>query len=287
MARTDSWFRFYNTTLDNPKAQRLSGDLFKGWINLLCLASKRDGVLPSVSDIAFSLRMDETEIETLLETLHARGLLDLEGDDYTPHDWDELQFKSDKSTDRVAKYRERQKKKTVSGNVTGNVSVTAQEQSRTEQIRTEQKDPPKAPKGASYPYDFESFWTLYPNKVGKDAAFNAWKKRKKSGDLPSQEVLVEAIGQYINAKPADRAYCNPSTWLNQGRWQDALSPTASPAVTTNPTKALTDDEWRSALRRFQSDEKWPAVGYGPRPGYGGCQVPPSILQEFQPMRKSA
>jgi hypothetical protein len=139
---------------------------------------------------------------------------------------------------------------------------------------------PIVPKGTSYPHDFESFWTLYPNKVGKDAAFSAWKKRKKSGDLPSQEVLVEAIGQYINAKPADRAYCNPSTWLNQGRWLDALSPTAAPAVTTNPTKALTDDEWRSALRRFRADSKWPGVGYGPQPGYGGCVVPTKILAEF-------
>lgn len=149
-----------------------------------------------------------------------------------------------------------------------------------EQSREEKKETPIVPKGTSYPHDFESFWTLYPNKVGKDAAFSAWKKRKKSGDLPSQEVLVEAIGQYINAKPADRAYCNPSTWLNQGRWLDALSPTAAPAVTTNPTKALTDDEWRSALRRFRADHKWPGVGYGPQPGYGGCVVPTKILAEF-------
>jgi len=277
MARPDSWFRMYNTTLDNPKAQRLSGDLFKGWINLLCLASKSGGVLPSVSDIAFALRMDETAVETLLETLHARELLDLEGDDYTPHDWDDLQFKSDKSTDRVAKYRERHKKQTVTGNVSCNVSETAQEKSRTDHSR---EDTPIVPKGTSRPKDFDSFWTLYPEKVGKDAALKAWNKRKKAGDLPSLEVLVEAIGRYIDAKPADRAYCNPSTWLNQGRWQDVPSSTAAPAVTTNPTKALTDDDWRSAIRRFKADNKWPGVGYGPQPGYGGCVVPTQILAEF-------
>lgn len=56
--------------------------------------------------------------------------------------------------------------------------------------------------------------------------------------------------------------------------------TAAPAVTTTPTKALTDDDWRSAIRRFQADHKWPGVGYGPQPGYGGCVVPPKILAEF-------
>ena len=47
------WFRFYDEALDDPKVQRLAPHLFKTWINLLCLASKEDGTMPSNDDIAF------------------------------------------------------------------------------------------------------------------------------------------------------------------------------------------------------------------------------------------
>lgn len=39
----------------------------------------------------------------------------------------------------------------------------------------------------------------------------------------------------------------------------------------------TDTEWENALARFTKDETWPAVGYGPQPGYGGCLVPHKLL----------
>lgn len=137
---------------------------------------------------------------------------------------------------------------------------------------------PIVPKGTVYPQDFESFWTLYPHKVGKDAALNAWKKRQKLGDLPSLPLLTEAIGRYIDTKPIERDYCNPSTWINQGRWLDQFATTAPTPTVTLPSK--TEEEWRSALRRFKRDEYWPLSGYGPQPGYGGCIVPTSLLAEF-------
>ena len=34
------WFRFYHDAIDDPKVQRLPGDVFKFWVNLLCLASR-------------------------------------------------------------------------------------------------------------------------------------------------------------------------------------------------------------------------------------------------------
>ena len=40
------WFRLYNDVINDPKVQRLDGETFKAWINILCLASKGGGVLP-------------------------------------------------------------------------------------------------------------------------------------------------------------------------------------------------------------------------------------------------
>jgi hypothetical protein len=109
------WFRFYDEVLDDPKVQKLSGDDFKAWVNILCLASRNDGKLPSQDDIAFSLRCNVSCVSTLIERLLNRGLIDKcnggpNGYHYAPHGWSKRQYKSDTSTDRVKRFRERTKR---------------------------------------------------------------------------------------------------------------------------------------------------------------------------------
>jgi hypothetical protein len=113
MAR-GGWFRMYEEALDDPKVQRLSGDDFKAWINLLCLASRNGGRLPPSADVAFALRMDAHGAATLLSRLADGGLLDTRqggahGSHHAPHGWEERQYKSDTSTDRVKRFRQRSK----------------------------------------------------------------------------------------------------------------------------------------------------------------------------------
>ncbi len=72
--------------------------------------------------------------------------------------------------------------------------------------------------------DFLSFWKSYPKRVGKDAAWRAWKKRIR--DMPTIGEILKSIemqkmseqwtkdgGQYIP---------NPATWINRGSWADEL-----------------------------------------------------------------
>lgn len=117
------WFRFYNEALDNPKVQKLDGSTFKLWVNLLCVASRNDGKLPSNPDLAFALRIDEIALESLLDRLLIGGLIEVRkggpnGSYIAPHDWEERQYKSDTSTPRVKRYRKR------SRNVTETASDT-------------------------------------------------------------------------------------------------------------------------------------------------------------------
>lgn len=136
---------------------------------------------------------------------------------------------------------------------------------------------PIVPKGTGYDAEFENgFWTFYPHKVGKDAAYAAWKKLRKEGRLPHIDVLAGAIEKYREAKPADRAYCNPSTWLNQGRWQDVH---ASTSFLGRPEPTVSDDTWRERMKRLMEEGRWPPVN-GPRPGTGGCLVPMRLVAEF-------
>lgn len=63
---------------------------------------------------------------------------------------------------------------------------------------------------------FDQFWSLYPNKIGKKAARKKFDIALKSVDF---ETLMGALRAYVN-KTDDRPWCNPETWLNQGRWDD-------------------------------------------------------------------
>lgn len=108
------WFRMYDEILDDPKVQKLDADDFRAWVNLLCIASKNGGVLPSVDDIAFALRRSLDDALTLLGRLLSATLIDkrsggADGFHYVPHGWDKRQYKSDASTERVKRFRERSK----------------------------------------------------------------------------------------------------------------------------------------------------------------------------------
>ena len=106
------WFRFHDEALNDPKVQRLDGEAFKAWVNLLCLASRHGGKLPPLVDIAFALRIDNNAARTVVERLLSGGLIDkasggADGYTYAPHGWTERQYKSDTSTERVKRFRKR------------------------------------------------------------------------------------------------------------------------------------------------------------------------------------
>ena len=104
--RNGRWFRLYDNTLDDLKVQRLSPENFQAWINLLCLTSKHDGKLPPIEEIAFRLRKSPNRMAKILGELQILELLDQTEDGLLrPHNWDERQYKSDTSAERMRKLR--------------------------------------------------------------------------------------------------------------------------------------------------------------------------------------
>ena len=75
-------------------------------------------------------------------------------------------------------------------------------------------------KNKNYTSDFESFWAAYPRKVGKGAAFKVWEKNHR----PSLDKILEAIERQKQTEQwQDEKYIpHPTTWLNQGRWDDEI-----------------------------------------------------------------
>jgi hypothetical protein len=74
--------------------------------------------------------------------------------------------------------------------------------------------------------NFETFWAAYPRKVGKAAAAKAWRRIKPGKEL--QAKILAAISSAMASadwrRDGGRYVPNPSTWLNQGRWDDVLKP---------------------------------------------------------------
>lgn len=106
------WFRFYDAVLDDPKVQRLSDPLFRTWVNLMCLASRGGGQFSdNLDEIGFALRVSPAQASKLIEGLTKAGLLEHIDERFEPHNWNERQFKSDVSTERVKRFRQRSTKR--------------------------------------------------------------------------------------------------------------------------------------------------------------------------------
>jgi len=106
------------------------------------------------------------------------------------------------------------------------------------------------------PSDFDLFWQEYPRKVGKQDCIKIWRHPKKRKLRPPIEDIIDALTvQKISddwTKEEGRYIPNPSTWLNQGRWDDELRmPSETKAKDLQPkTYAQAQDAERRLAARW-------------------------------------
>ncbi len=83
-----------------------------------------------------------------------------------------------------------------------------------------------------FPEDFENFWKIYPRKVGKLAALKSWEKISPNLELQNKmKETVELQKKTDQWKKENGQYIpHPSTWLNQGRWDDDVGQNKSTRV---------------------------------------------------------
>lgn len=155
------WFRFYTSVLDNPKTQMLAPDLFKNWVNVLCIAAQHDGELPAIGVTAFMLgRITEPKAAEILSKLAAAGLLDRTEKSFRPHNWDSRQYKHDKTDNTNAERQQRHRNNKRNGvnngsdnaNSNGVTTVTAKRPDSTE-IQNTESDSEANASGADAPPD--------------------------------------------------------------------------------------------------------------------------------------
>ncbi len=116
----------------------------------------------------------------------------------------------------------------------------------------EDKSPSETRPKIDFQAGFEDrFWPLYPNKVGRRKALESWiAARRRGADV---EAIIEGLRRYLSCKPPDRPWLNPTTFLNQERFNDEYAPTGAGVVllppAQEPRREMSADE-----RRRRADE---------------------------------
>lgn len=258
------WLRLYVEVLDDPKVQRLNAETFKFWINLLCLAKRHDGDLPTPEDMSFALRKPPSEIKRMLDSLIEKSLLDMSSDGCRPHGWNARQYKSDVSTERVRSFRKRQ----------GNVSETPSEtEADTEQNRTEGEARKRAQR---LPEDWQASMELL--KFASDLGLDGIETCANFKDYWDGEGSAKA--RKLDWGAAFRVWCR----------REAKSPSRRPQARSFAQQATDraanvvnhDDlsQWRARCKGWTPGKFWMDGDWGPEPGQPGCRVPAIVLAEI-------
>jgi len=80
---------------------------------------------------------------------------------------------------------------------------------------------------------FEEFWDHYPRKVGKLKAYQSFKKINPNAELFAKimDALQDNLDNNANWRRDNGQYIpHPTTWLNQGRWDDVIANTGTGAA---------------------------------------------------------
>lgn len=113
------WFRFYTEAMRDPKIRRLKPSERWVWVTILSAAreSPLSGVLMvseavpySWDDLADYAGMKVKEIEVATDKMHSLGMLSFDQDlgAWRVTKWNDRQYESDSSAERVAKHRDKQ-----------------------------------------------------------------------------------------------------------------------------------------------------------------------------------
>ena len=95
-----------------------------------------------------------------------------------------------------------------------------------EEEETETKFEAKSNPNTSRASAFDVFWKAYPKKTGKEAARKSFARAK--ADIGTMLSALEAQKQSEQwTKNNGQFIPNPTTWLNQGRWEDEVQTQSS------------------------------------------------------------
>ena len=100
------WFRLYSEFAHDPKIQMLSEAMQRRYVMLMCLRCSETLETLHETEIAFQLRLSESELIETKQLFISKNFIDKH---WNLLNWDKRQFVSDSSTMRVRKHRDNKK----------------------------------------------------------------------------------------------------------------------------------------------------------------------------------
>lgn len=216
---SNPWFRFYSDFAGNPSVQSLAFEDQRHFVVLLCL--KCNGTLDRVMDqkirdriICRGLGLDPATAGEVKRRLMEVRFIDVS---WQPIGWNERQYVSDKSTDRVRKYRKSKK--------TGNVSETLQERSGNGPDTDTETDNPLTPKGGKF---------NLPSGVDPDVWAEFEQHRKEIRKPLTDQARTKNANVLAGLSRADQLAAVDTTIRN--RWTGIFEPKTKAAAPINGFK---------------------------------------------------
>lgn len=242
-----------------PYYKRFPRDFLEGTIGLsfetkgayaivLDLIYMRSGRLPDDARyIAGQLGCSVRKWSAIREELIARGKLQV-------HEGFISNFRADYLTEELRKYQDKQAE--IAGKPRKNKGKAQPERSQSEpEPDTTVTNVPVVqarakPTRAEIASGFLTFWTVYPKKVGKDAAARAFSKAMaRIDDAEPLAVILAGVERALPGWDEPRFIPHPSTWLNEGRWEDEAPIPAKP----RPERPANDRPDRFAAKQSNYD----------------------------------
>jgi len=214
------WLRLYTDLYRNGKVRILPESLQIRFVWILCLHKEGKLVGRDLEQIAWDLRCDADETRKFLKDLQDADLL---LPDFTPKGWQDRQYQSDTSTERVRKHRAKEMERF------GNVTETVQ--SRVEKSREETEQSRVDPLSGDTRQVVENVLTYLNSKSGKKFATSGSKceasaklvaDRLKQGY--TEQELCRVVDMKVNewrGRDMDK-YLRPATLFNKTKFEQYM-----------------------------------------------------------------
>ena len=183
------------------------------------------------------------------EAMRSAGWLEVDGPEIRLPNFARHNGKTAKDRALTAKRVAQHKARTNgNGNAYGNDEVTLHPLPREEKRREEQKPKSTVQPTASR---FPDFWTVYPNKKGKQEAEKRWRRDKL--DAKADEIIahVRMMGERDDGWRRGFVPMG-STYLNQARWTD--EPQAAPRLNGNVAAATSAVQTKTVKEAMKPSE---------------------------------
>jgi len=208
------WFRMYAEFATDAKVQIMPEVMQRRLLMLFCLRCSNDLVTLQCNEIAFQLRISDAELAKTKALFLRQGFIN---DDWEILNWEQRQFSSDSSAERVAEHRRRKKEQEKK-------DVTLQSRS-CNAIDTDTETDKEQKTLGQNSIGFSKFWAAYPKKKSKGAAEKAFKSIKPDAQL--LEAMLKAIERAKISpdwlKDGGAFIPHPATWLRAKGWEDEFT----------------------------------------------------------------